>query len=104
MARLVPQPGQYTSSHGMRAMMAHLIVGLHSVPRLVASAMFHWATARIAFIMGGLLGCLGTHVDRHPIGASGVVFGHGATERAALVRTQRRRWWFCNSPSSAARP
>ena len=25
-------------------------------------------------------------------------------ERAALVRTQRRRRWFCNSLSSAARP
>jgi hypothetical protein len=23
---------------------------------------------------------------------------------ACLRRTQRRRWWFCNSPSSAARP
>jgi hypothetical protein len=39
-ARLVRQPGQYTSSHGVPAVTAARIVGDHSAPRPAASAAF----------------------------------------------------------------
>jgi len=42
--RLVPQPGQNTSSHGVPAISAARIVGDHSMSRLAASCSFQWST------------------------------------------------------------
>jgi hypothetical protein len=47
-ARLVRHPGQYTSSHGVPAVVAHRIVGDHSAPRPAASAAFQRLTTRMA--------------------------------------------------------
>jgi len=47
-ARLVRQPGQYTSSHGMPANSAQRIVGDHSAPHPAASAAFQRSTTRTA--------------------------------------------------------
>jgi hypothetical protein len=44
-ARLVPQPGQNTSSHGVPAISAARIVGDHSMSRLAASCSFQRSTA-----------------------------------------------------------
>jgi hypothetical protein len=44
-ARLVPQPGQNTSSHGVPAISAARIVGDHSTSRLAASCSFQRSTA-----------------------------------------------------------
>jgi hypothetical protein len=48
MARLVPQPGQNTSSHGVPASRAARIVGDHSVSRPAASCSFHRSTTAFA--------------------------------------------------------
>jgi len=51
-ARLVPQPGQNTSSHGVPAISAARIVGDHSMSRLAASCSFQ--RSMTAFARGGI--------------------------------------------------
>jgi hypothetical protein len=47
-ARLVPQPGQNTSSHGVPAISAARIVGDHNMSRLAASCSFQRSTTAFA--------------------------------------------------------
>jgi hypothetical protein len=48
MARLLRQPGQWMSSHGVPAITAHRIVGDHKAPRPDVSAAFQRSTAATA--------------------------------------------------------
>jgi len=75
MARLVPQPGQCTSSHGVPAITAHRIVGDHSAPRPRDRAAFHSAMTRIASSWAACSAAR-AHVEGEPFGAGRIAFGH----------------------------
>jgi hypothetical protein len=85
-ARLVPQPGQNTSSHGVPAISAARMVGDHSMSRLAASCSFQrrmtaWASAARGSIGNLPLGIGGNVHDstlavRSPRGAQTFALGH----------------------------